>query len=41
MFDATLLTVDLVAGTSSCGSNLGIGRATKKIRTRKRLLLSC
>lgn len=30
----SLSTVDFVAGANSAGSNLGIGRATKKVRTR-------
>lgn len=29
----SLSTVDLVVGSNRAGSNLGIGRATKKVRT--------
>lgn len=34
-----LPTVDLVAGANSVGSNIGLGRATKKVRTRSDLHL--
>lgn len=33
MSDSTLPTVDLRPGVNSVGPNLGIGRATKKVRT--------
>lgn len=37
MSNAMLPTMDLVAGVNSTGSNLGIGRVTKKVRTRTEL----